>query len=126
MLLRALLNQAEASYAGLVPWIQSPNIAEEAAIDLENDLQVTWQQQLDPRERPLFKRLRQQGVIGVGQGRLRQIPRLIPPEMRIVEQDPHQFRYRHCRMRVVQLDRDLVGKFAPIGIATAETPHQIG
>ena len=84
------------------------------------------QHHLEPGERPFLERFRQQGVIGVGQRSLRQIPGLVPAEMRLIEQDPHQLRYRHRRMRVVELNRDLVGERAPIGIAAAEAPDEIG
>ena len=30
------------------------------------------------------------------------------------------------RMRIVELDRDLVGKRAPVGVAAPEAPHDIG
>ena len=46
--------------------------------------------------------------------------------MRIVEQDPHQLRHRHRRVRIVQLNRDFVRECVPIGIAATEAPHQIG
>ena len=84
------------------------------------------QQYFEPGERPLFERFGEQGVIGVGQRPLRQIPGLLPAKMRLVEQDPHQLRHRHRRMRVVELDRDLVGERVPIGIAAAETQDEIG
>src|SRR5271166_4075387 len=41
-------------------------------------------------------------------------------------ENPHQLRYRHRRMRIVQLDGDLLGKCAPIGVAVPESPDQIG
>ena len=39
---------------------------------------------------------------------LRQVPSLIPTEMHVVEQDAHQLGHRHARVRVVELDGDLV------------------
>ena len=46
--------------------------------------------------------------------------------MRVVEQDPHQLRHRHRRVRIVQLDRDLLRKRVPIGVAAPEAPYEIG
>jgi len=46
--------------------------------------------------------------------------------MRVVEQNPHQLRYRHRRVGIVQLDGDLFWKHAPIGVAAPETPYEIG
>jgi len=121
-----LLDKTHAPRALLLPGKTSPYRVEEAAIDLEDNLQVTRQQHLEPRKRPLFESFGQQGVIGVGQCPLRDVPGLVPPEMLVVQQDPHQLRYRQCRVRVVQLDRNLVRKRAPVGIGAPEAPHQIG
>ena len=57
---------------------------------------------------------------------MREVPSLVAAEMRIVEQDPHQLRHRHRRVRIVQLNRDFVRECVPIGIAATEAPHQIG
>ena len=65
-------------------------------------------------------------MIGVRQTPLGEIPGLLPSEAGIVEQDAHQFGYCHCRMRVVQLDRNLVGELSPIGVIAAEPADQIG
>ncbi len=78
------------------------------------------------RERPFFQSFGQQCVIGVGQSPSRNIPGFVPAEMRLVEQDPHQLGNRQGRMRVVQLDRDLVGNELPIPVAPVEAPNQIG
>ena len=78
------------------------------------------------RERPLLQRLGQQRVVGVGQRPLREVPRLVPAELRLVEQDPHQLGDGQRRVRVVELDGDLVGQRAPVGVASAEAAHEVG
>ena len=108
------------------PGKAGPDGIEQAAIDLEDDLQVTRQQHLEPGDRPFLQRFGQQRVVGVRQRPLREVPGLVPAEMRFVEQDAHQLRHRHRRMRIVELDRDLLGKRAPIGVAAPEAPHEIG
>ena len=65
-------------------------------------------------------------MIGVGQSPVRDVPGLFPPEMRLIEQNSHQLRHGQGRVRVVQLNRDLIGEFAPVGIIAPEAPHEIG
>ena len=124
--LSGFLDHARAANSLLVARKARANCVEKAAIDLVDDIQMARQQRLEPGERPFFQRLGQQCMIGVGQSSLRQIPRLIPPEMPIVEQDPHQFRNRHRRMGIVELNCYVIRKCAPIGVAFTEAPHQIG
>ena len=84
------------------------------------------QHALEPGDRPFLQRFGQQRVVRVGQSSLRDVPGLVPAEMRFVEQNPHQLGDGHRRMRVVELDGDLLGKRVPIGVAAPEAPHQIG
>ena len=95
-------------------------------VDLVDDLELARQQLLKVVQRPLLKRLGKQRVVGVGQGASRQIPGLIPPQLRVVEQDAHQFGDREGGMRIVELDRRLVRQGAPVSIVAPETPHEIG
>ncbi len=78
-------------------------LIEKTAVDLVNDLQMARQHRLKQRHRPLLQRLRQQGVIGVGKGLLRDPPGRIPIELVLIHQQPHQLRHRNGRMGVVQL-----------------------
>ena len=87
---------------------------------------LTGQQSGEPSERPLLQGLGQQRVIRVGQCPPRQIPGLVPAKLRLVEQNSHQFGDRHRRMRVVELDRRLLGEQAPVGVGPAKTAHEIG
>ena len=117
--LGAFLDEAHALDASLVAGKTMPNLIEQTAIDLEDDLQMTRQHDLEPCERPFFESFGQQRVIGVRQSLLRKVPGFVPSEVRFVEQNPHQLRYRHRRMRIVELNRDFLGKRAPIGVARA-------
>ena len=45
--------------------------------------------------------------------------------MRLVEQDAHQFGDGQRRVGVVELDGDLVGKAAPVGVVAAEPAHEV-
>ena len=102
------------------------NVVEQAAIDLKDDLEVTRYQHLKPLDRPFLESFGQQRMVGVRQRSSRQVPGFIPSQLRLVEQNPHQLRHRHRRMRIVELDRDLVGKRAPIGVAASKPSHDIG
>ena len=61
-----------------------------------------------------LQRLGQQRVVGVGEGRLRDRPGLVPGDAVLVDQEAHQLGDRDGRMRVVELDRDLVGQVAQV------------
>ena len=126
LVLRPLLDQAHALDAGLVAGKAAPHVVEEAPVDLVDDLELPRQHLLEVVQRPFFQRLGQQRVVRVGQGPLREVPRLLPAELRLVEQDAHQLRHRQGGMGIVELDRDLVGKLAPVGVVAAETAHEVG
>ena len=113
-------------HAALVAGKAAPDVVEQAAVDLEDDLEVARQQHLEPRERPFLQGLGQQRVVRVRQRPLGEIPRLVPAEVRLVEQDAHQLGDGHRRVRVVELDGDLLGERAPVGIGAAEAAHEIG
>ena len=83
------------------------------------------QQDLEPLERPFLERLGQERVVRVRQGLLGQVPGLIPAEVRVVQQDPHQLGDGEGRVRIVELDGDPFWKRAPVGVAPAESSDQI-
>ena len=66
-------------------------------------------------------------MIGVRQSLLCKVPGLVPTEVRFVEQNPHQLRHRHRRVRVVELDGDFLGavrssRHCPRGSAARDRP----
>src|SRR5262245_33497924 len=102
-----------------------PGLVNQAAINFVYYLQVAGQHPFKPNDRPLFKRLWQQRVIGIGEGPLSKIPGLIPTEMRLIEQNPHQLRHRHCRVRVIELNSNLVRECAPVRVSLAEAADKV-
>ena len=70
---------------------------------------------LEQFDRPLFQGLGQQRVVGVGQRADGQVPGLVPAQLGLVEQNPHQLGDGHRRVSVVELDGDLVGQRGPVG-----------
>ena len=123
---RSLLDKAHPPDALRVPGEAGTNVIQEAPVDLEDDLRVTGQQYLEPRDRPLLESFRQKGVVRVCQGPLRDVPRLVPSEVSLVEKNAHQLGNRHRRVRIVELNGDLFREPAPIGVAKAEASHEIG
>ena len=86
---------------------------------------MTRQEQLEPRQRPFLQGLGQERVVGVGERPSGQVPGLVPAEARLVEENPHQLGHGQARMGVVELNRDLAGERAPVGVAPAEAPYEV-
>ena len=121
----AFLDETHTLYPSFIAGKSRSHVIEQPAINLVDDLEVTWQQDLEPFDRPFLQSFGKQRVIGVGQRFYRDGPSVIPTEMDLVEQNPHQLRYCHCRMRVVELDGDFVGECVPVGVGHAKTAHEI-
>ena len=83
---------------------------QELPVDQVDDLQVSRQVFLEHRHGPGLERLGQQRVVGVAEDVIRQLPRPGPLDPVFVDQQPQEFGNRQCRVRVVELDRDCVGK----------------
>src|SRR6185437_4172327 len=64
-------------------------------------------------------------MVGISEGSSTSIPCLIPSQVSVVEQDPHQLRDCKARVCVVQLYGDLGRKLAPLGIAVAKAPDEV-
>ena len=84
-------------------------------VDQIDDLQMPRQQPAEQLDRPAFQRFRQQRVVGVAQRGARDRPGLLPGEVVVVHQDPHQLGDRDRRMRVVELHRGVIGEIVERG-----------
>ena len=93
---RALLDEADARDAGVVAGKRGADVVEEAAVDFVDDFELPRQQRLEPRQRPFLQRFGQQRVVRVGERALREIPGLVPAELRVVEQDAASARARRA------------------------------
>ena len=122
---RALLDEAHAGETAFVAGEADARLVKMPAVDLVDNFQMTWQQAFEPFQRPFFQCFGQQRMVGIRQCPLRQIPGLVPTEMRVVQQNPHQLGNGHRRVRVVHLDGDFLGKGVPVGVAAPESPHEI-
>ncbi len=83
---------------------------EEVLIDAQDDLQVARQHVLHQRHRPGLQRLGHERVVGVAEDTLRQPPGLCPRHLMLVVQHAHHFGHADGRVRVVQVDRHLLGQ----------------
>ncbi len=83
---------------------------QEFLVDAQDDLQVPRQHLLHQRHRPGLQRLGHQRVVGVAEDAPRQRPGLGPRPLMLVAQHPHQLGHADRRVRVVEVDRHLVGE----------------
>ena len=83
-------------------------------VDEVDDLHVAGQHPLHQRHRPGFERFRQQGVVGVGEHRLRDRPGLVPFDLVEVDEDAHQFSDADRWMGVVELDGGVLAEGAHV------------
>ena len=102
------------------------DVVDEAPVDLEDDFELARDEDVEPLRRPAFQGFRKQGVVGVGEGPLREVPGLVPAEARLVEQDAHQFRDGESRMRVVELNGGFLRQRPPVLVRLAEPANEIG
>src|SRR5580692_5765336 len=100
---RSLFYQTDASHTGIIPRKLPAHIVEESAVDLVDDLELPRDERLEQRHGPFLQRLRQQGVVRVGERTQRDVPCLVPPETRLIEENPHELRYGEGGVRVVHL-----------------------
>ena len=94
-------------------------------VDEIDNLQVPRQQPTEQLDRPAFQRFRQQRVVGVAQRGARDGPGLLPGEVVVVDQDPHQLGDRDRRMRVVELHRGVIGEIVERGEFVEMPAHQV-
>ncbi len=83
-------------------------------------------QHFKPGHRPFFQCFRQQRVVRVGERPYGDVPGLVPAEFGLIEENAHQFRNRHRRVRVVQLQGNFFRKLAPVGVGGPKSPHNVG
>ena len=94
-------------------------------VDLVDDLHVARQQPLHQRHRPAFQRLRQQRVIGVGDGVGGDLPGLGPRQAVFIHQQPHQLRDDDRRVGVIELDGAFVGQVVQLAVLADVSVQQV-
>ena len=94
-------------------------------VDEVDDLHVARQQSLHQRDRPALERLGQQRVVGVVEHRRRDRPGLRPGDAVVVDQEPHELGDGDRRVRVVELDRDVVGQRDEVAVLLLVPAQQV-
>ncbi len=86
---------------------------EQAAVDFEDELQVTGQDFLEEGDAPFLERFGEQRVVGVGEGPGDNVPGCLPRHAVFVMENAEEFDDGDGGVGVVELDGDLGGEFAP-------------
>ena len=103
-----LVDQGQAGHPGLVAEEAHPNLVQESLIDLVDDLHVAREQALEQGHGPGLQGLREQGVVGEGEGPAGDVPGLVPGHGMVIHEHAHQFRDGDGGMGVVELDGELL------------------
>ena len=121
----ALVDDRDRGAVAVVARPQRGGAVQMQRVDAVDDVDVARQQTFEQLDRPGLQRLRQQRVIGVGEGRGRDVPGVVPAHAVQVDQDPHQFADGEARMRVVQLHRGLGGEATQLAFGIEVPFHEI-
>ena len=119
------LDDAHALPARVVSGVPAADVVEKAPVDLVDDLEMPRHEQLEQFDRPLFKRFRKQRVIGIRERTNGEVPGFVPAEVCLVEQDPHQLGDGERRVRVVELNGDMIGQLGPTDVAFAKARQDV-
>jgi hypothetical protein len=102
------------------------HLVQEALVDLVDDLNVARQHALEDADGPALERFRHERVIGVTEGSLRDRPGALPLQHLDVHEHAHQLGDRDRWVRVVQLDRRVIGQLLPGALALFEGAEDVG
>ncbi|NDD69818.1 MAG: hypothetical protein EBZ29_10730, partial [Synechococcaceae bacterium WB9_4xC_028] len=94
----------------IAPGVAQAHQAQEARINLVDDLELSGQKPLKQAHVPAFQCFRQQGVVRVAEAGAGDRPGHLPFEFLLIDQEPHQFGHGDGRVRVIQLNRKFVGE----------------
>lgn len=115
-LLVAFLDERHPGEARRIAGPLESDLREESGIDFVDYLEMPRKELFEEADRPLFERFRHERVVRVGERAGRNVPRLVPFEVLFVEKNPHEFRNRNRRMRIVQLNRDAFREEFPVAV----------
>ena len=90
------------------------HLFEMAAVDLLDDHVDARQERTEHVDRPLLQSLGQDRVVRVRHRLARDLPCLVPSESLFIDQDAHELGDGDRRMRVVDVDGDLVGELPEV------------
>jgi len=125
LLLRALFYERDALHPLRIVGEAPLHVVQELRVDAEDDLEVEREHLSRPPDRPCLERLRQNGVIGVGECADRDVPRRVPVKAFVAGKQTQQFGNGERRVGVVQLYGDLFREEPRIGVLFLETVQDI-
>ena len=101
------------------------DLAQEAPVDLVDDLEVTGQEPREDGDRPALECFGQEGVVRVPERGDRLLPRRRPGHPFVVDEHAHQLRDPDGRVGIVQLDRDLVSEVVERLVSALVAPDDV-
>ena len=108
----AIFEDGHGLYLGIVVRIAVAHIFEMTAVDFLDNHVDARQKFLEHIHRPGFECLRHDGMVGVGDGILGDSPSFAPFQTVFINQDAHEFRNGYSRMRIVDMDGNLLAQVA--------------
>ena len=97
----AVINNGHLPYLLLIPRELRLDLRDKPAVNLLHDLVDTGKEPGKQLDRPLLQSLCHNGMVRISTRLGGNSPRLFPIQLVIIQQDPHQFRYRYRGMGIV-------------------------
>merc|ERR1712127_1133390 len=94
----------------VVTWVSLLQFLNVEVIDVVDQLQMSWQQSSNELDGPLLESLRQDRMVGVGEGMVANVPCLLEAQLLLINQDSKQLNGSNSWMRIIQLDLVLLGE----------------
>ena len=110
----AVIDDRHLTHFLLITRIHLLNTRYESAVDLFYDLIYTGKQSGEQFDRPFLQRFCHDCMICISTGLRRNFPCLFPCQIIFIHQNTHQFRNRHRRVRIIQLECYLLMEFSDI------------
>ncbi len=101
------------------------HVVQKPLVDFVDDLEVARQDLREELDGPRLECFGHQRVVGVREGAARDVPGAGPLQPMHVDEQPHQFGDADRRMRVVQLDGDLVRQRIQVRVMDREAAQDV-
>ena len=110
LLAALLVDDAHALEARDIAGVDGGDGAQEAGVDLEDDLDVAREEARHHRDAPALQGLREDGVVGVADAGGGDLPGVVPAEVLAVHEDAHKLRDGEGGVGVVELEEHALGE----------------
>ena len=101
------------------------HLVDEAAVDLEDDLEMAWQGAFEQSDRPLLERLGKQRMVRVSHRLARHVPCRLPVHAIFIDEEAHELCDRKRGMRIVELNRIFLVEMRGIGRRLEGDAHHV-